>query len=199
MEVTHSRWLEAQQHERKFHNEDFETGRRHYAESYRQYFEYLGITEPVGIVCEIGPADFPALGYINHAKGSFIIEPMPSEHLKRFGIPVVTDMAEDAEYQVDEVWLFNVLQHVIDPYKIVERAKAQANVIRFFEPINYGIDDCHPWNLTMEMFKGWFGDCVFHYPGGQQVTNFHTHECAYGVWRKKGSYIMGQPGPELNF
>lgn len=182
--ITHDRWLKAQAAERQFHNEDFETGKRHYANSYLQYFAYLNIIDPVGVICEIGPADFPALGYISHAKGSLIIEPMPSDHLKRFNIPILQMMAEDAIYKVDEVWLFNVLQHVVDPYKIVERAKSQSDCIRFFEPINYGINDCHPWNLTMEMFENWFGDCVQHYPFNDNAKQFHTWECAYGVWRK---------------
>lgn len=181
-----SRWQKAQEAERKFHNEDFETGKAHYAKSYKQYFLWLSINPDLkGMnVIEIGPADFPALGYCaNIGANSLIIEPMPSDFLRRFNLPVSTDMAEDAVYNADEVWLFNVLQHVRDPYAIVERAKKQAKVIRFFEPINYGIDDCHPWNLTMEMFRDWFGDCVRHYKGNPQAEAFHTHECAYGIWR----------------
>lgn len=185
--VTQQQWLKAQEEERKFHNEDFETGFHHYLDSYAQYFEHLDIHYNLAgkNVVEIGPADFPALGYCkNRGKNCLIIEPMPSEHLKRFEIQINTGMAEDVVYEADEVWLFNILQHVIDPYKIVERAKNQSKVVRFFEPINYGINECHPWNLTMEMFREWFGDCVKHYPAGQNVKNFHTWECAYGVWEK---------------
>lgn len=184
--VTPERWQQAQAAERSFHNEPFEVGYDHYAISYHQYFWHLGIDSDLQgkKIVEIGPADFPALGYCSNIGESFIIEPMPSEHLKRFNIPVMQECAEDAEYKADEVWLFNVLQHVIDPYKIVERAKAQSDVVRFFEPIEYGIDQCHPWNLTHDMFKGWFGDCVKIWEAGQQVINFHTWQCCYGVWRK---------------
>lgn len=183
----HNRWRAAQEAERRFHNETFEQGLQHYRESYAQYFKHLGIDYDLKgkNIVEIGPADFPALAYChNLGKDCLIIEPMPSEHLKRFNIPIITDLAEDAEYTADEVWLFNVLQHVIDPGKIIERAKKQASVIRFFEPINYGTDDCHLWNLTFDMFKEWFGNAVQHYPAGQPVKNFHTWECAYGVWTK---------------
>jgi hypothetical protein len=185
--VTNERWQQAQAAERAFHNEPFEQGFEHYRESYHQYFQHLQIDSDLkGLnIVEIGPADFPALAYCtNRGEGCLIIEPMPSEYLKRFDIPISTAMAEDAEYKADEVWLFNVLQHVIDPYKPVERAKAQSKVVRFFEPIDYGVNECHPWNLTMEMFKEWFGDCVKFYPAGQEVHNFHTWECAYGVWVK---------------
>ncbi|HEU5290949.1 MAG TPA: hypothetical protein VFU05_09925 [Cyclobacteriaceae bacterium] len=186
--ISKERWDAAQIAERSFHKEDFQTGYNHYAESYRQYFQHLGIDYDLQgkNIVEIGPADFPALAYCKNAgTGSIIIEPMPSEHLKRFGLTIKTDLAEDAEYQADEVWLLNVLQHVMNPYEIVERAKKQASVIRFFEPINYGIDDCHPWNLTMDMFREWFGEVVKYYPPNQPVKNFHTWECAYGVWIKK--------------
>lgn len=186
--VTQERWLKAQEAERSFHNEDFETGKEHYGVSYEQYFKHLGIDPDLKEknIVEIGPADFPALGYCrNIGSKSLIIEPMPSDHLKRFGITILNELAEDAQYEADEVWLFNVLQHVIDPYKIVENAKKQVSVIRFFEPINYGVDQCHPWNLTMEMFNSWFGESAKYYPPNPDAIKFHTWECAYGVWTKK--------------
>lgn len=183
--VTHDRWQQAQLAERKFHNEDFETGKEHYGISYDQYFNYLGIDKDLKgkNVIEIGPADFPALAYCeNLGEGCAVIEPMPSENLKLSGLRVIKDLAEDADYEADEVWLMNVLQHVISPDMIVERAKKQSKAIRFFEPINYGVDVCHPWNLTMEMFKGWFGD-VNYYPFNPGAFRFHTWECAYGVYK----------------
>lgn len=186
--VTIETWQKAQEAERRFHHEDFETGKIHYDSSYKQYFQFLNINNNLKgkNIVEIGPADFPALGYcFNLGTECKIIEPMPSEHLKRFGINICTDLAENAIYESDEVWLFNVLQHVIDPYKIVERAKKQSKVIRFFEPINYGINECHPWNLTMSMFIEWFGECVKYYDFNNEAVNFHTWECAYGIWRKE--------------
>lgn len=83
-----------------------------------------------------------------------------------------------------EVWLFNVLQHVEDPELIVKWSK-QADIIRFFEPINCGTDECHLHNLTLEMFQEWFGDCVKYYPANPGAKNFHTAECAYGCWTRK--------------
>lgn len=185
--ITKQRWLEAQNEERKFHNSANSNeveARKHYLDSYRQYFEFLEIDFDLKgkNVVEIGPADFPALSYCsNLGEGSFVIEPMPSEILKSTGLKIVQELAEDLDYKADEVWLMNVLQHVINPYKIVERAKKQSKIIRFFEPVNYGVDVCHPWNLTMDMFIGWFGE-VKHYPGNPNAVNFHTWENAYGVY-----------------
>lgn len=179
-------WQAAQIEERKFHTEGFHEGREHYGLSYDQYFEYLGIDKDLQgkNIIEIGPADFPALAYCRNLGECAVIEPMPSENLKLSGLKIITDVAEDVEYEADEVWLMNVLQHVIDPNKIVERAKRQSKVVRFFEPINYGVDVCHPWNLTLEMFKGWFGDCVKYYPFNKDAFRFHTWECAYGVYER---------------
>jgi hypothetical protein len=186
--VTKEQWQLAQLEERKFHTESFQEGRLHYAESYNQYFRYLNIDLNLQFkdICEIGPADFPALDHcFNLGPKSFVIEPMPSENLKRTGLKIVQEPAEDFPYLVDEVWLMNVLQHVMDPYKIVERAIKQSKIIRFFEPINYGVNECHPWNLTLDMFKNWFGDAVNYYPPNQPVHNFHTWECVYGVYNCK--------------
>lgn len=186
--VTKEVWDKAQIEERKFHTEGFHEGREHYGLSYEQYFKYLGIEYDLQgkNIIEIGPADFPALAYCkNLGEGCAVIEPMPSENLKLSGLKIINAMAEDVEYDADEVWLMNVLQHVIDPTKIVERAKKQSKVIRFFEPVNYGIDVCHPWNLTLDMFTEWFGiENVNYYPFNKEAFRFHTWECAYGVWKQ---------------
>ena len=37
------------------------------------------------------------------------------------------------EFKVDEVWIYNVLQHCKDPKKIIQRATESAPVLRIFE------------------------------------------------------------------
>ncbi len=188
--VTIETWAAAQIEERKFHTEGFHEGREHYELSYNQYFEYLGIEKDLKgkKVIEVGPADFPALAYCFNGTDCAVIEPMPSDNLKLSGLTIIKEMAEDVVYEADEVWMLNLLQHVLNPDKIVERAKKQSKVIRFFEPINYGIDACHPWNLTMDMFKNWFGD-VNYYPANPTAFRFHTWECVYGIWTDKRQWV----------
>lgn len=179
-------WLQAQAEERKFHTMSRMEGVAHYSSTYYQYFKLLGIDKDLRGKCvaEVGPADFPALMMCTGVGQSFIVEPMPSKILQTFQIPIVTQMAEDVDFSgCDEVWLLNVLQHTLDPGKIVENVK-KAKVVRFFEPINYGVDACHLHNLTMEMFEGWFGDVVKYYPKNDKAVNFHQWECAYGVWSR---------------
>lgn len=175
-------WNEAQIAERSKHNMSYDEGLKHYRKTYRQgYFKYLNINPILNgkKVAEIGPADFPALAYCEGTENSLIVEPMPSDILESFKIPIVCYPAEDMDFSdFDEVWIFNVLQHVIDPGKIVDNAK-KAKCVRFFEPINFGTDECHLHNLTMEMFVEWFGEAKY-YPKNDKAEAFHTWECAYG-------------------
>lgn len=192
MEDIMNRWQLAQQEERKHHSGTLEDGVEAYRESYRQYFSYLK-TQPEQkgkIIMEIGCADVPALMFCENYATSYIIEPLPSpillELTKDLPITILVSPAEHLEFPVvDEVWLFNVLQHVIDPDVIIDKCKKAANVIRFFEPINDGVDLCHLHTFTLEYFQKHFGNCVTHYPNHTgQVKNFHEHESAYGIWTK---------------
>ena len=55
----------------------------------------------------------------------------------------------------DEVWIYNCLQHVNDPAKVLENAKSLGRLIRIFEWLNTGSDVCHPHNLTTELLTKW--------------------------------------------
>lgn len=176
-------WEKAQIAERQQHRMDVNDAIKHYAESYRQYFEYVGINSDVTgkVIAEIGPADIPGLYYCQGTEKSFVVEPMPSEILPTLGIKVRKMKAEKIDYsKVDEVWLFNVLQHVEDLYKVVEKAK-KSKVVRWFEPIYQGTDACHLHNLTDDMFMGWFGHSN-RYIAKPDVKAFHTATCSYGVY-----------------
>ena len=70
--------------------------------------------------------------------------------------------AEDADkiYKAnsfDEVWIYNVLQHVHDPAKIIANAKHLAPVLRIFEWIDMPVYPGHPHSLTKESLEGWIG------------------------------------------
>jgi hypothetical protein len=189
--ITQERWNEAQIAERKAHIHSFEDGRAWYGKIYQRYFDYIGLSLDVQgkSILEIGCADFPALGYCHNIGKSYIIEPMPSDYLNRMiegkDITLFKEPCEELTLpKVDEVWLLNVLQHVIDPDVIINQCKDAAKVIRFFEPINYPIEPCHPHQFTLDYFRGHFGDCVKHYPMNPTEPEFHTWENAYGVYEK---------------
>lgn len=188
------RWQIAQEEERKHHTGSLEQGICAYAHTYDEYFRYTGggRHQKGKKIIEIGCADIPGLYYCSGFKRGIVIEPMPSNILIELAkstepnIEIIKAPAEDIEFpKVDEVWLFNVLQHVIDPDVIINKAKAAAKIIRFFEPINDHIDLCHLHSFTLDYFKGHFGDCVIHYEDHKgRVQGFHEHECAYGTWIK---------------
>ena len=188
-------WKQAQLHERQAHTEPESVGWDHYRQSYRQYFNYTGVAMDLQgkSVIEIGPADYPALAYCTNYGPSIIMEPMPSTILESFVsrnklIALLKEPAETYEFPpVDEVWLFNLLQHVINPDIIVRKAKEAAKVVRFFEPINMPTDTMHLHTFSLNTFYAWFGNCVRHYPDNPHAVNFHTHECAYGAWIKENN------------
>lgn len=64
----------------------------------------------------------------------------------------------------DEVWIYNVLQHVDDPGLVIERAWAaldstsdETSVIRMFEWIGVPAHEGHPHELTEAALNGWLG------------------------------------------
>jgi hypothetical protein len=59
--------------------------------------------------------------------------------------------------EFDEVWVYNCLQHVEDPAKIVQNARGLGAVVRAFEWVNVGVCAGHPWNLTAELLDEWYG------------------------------------------
>jgi hypothetical protein len=66
------------------------------------------------------------------------------------GINRIYRPAEDFELpDVDEVWLYNVLQHVQDPSLILKKI-INIPVIRIFEWINCPTNDAHPHSLSKE-------------------------------------------------
>lgn len=59
--------------------------------------------------------------------------------------------------QFDEVWIYNVLQHVEDPAKVIANARAVAPVLRLFEWIDIPAHEGHPHMLTREKLDQWTG------------------------------------------
>lgn len=67
----------------------------------------------------------------------------------------------------DEIWMYNCLQHVDDPFEILRRMLKCAHAgttFRVFEWIDLGVCPGHPWNLTEDMFWKVFGGDDFERP-----------------------------------
>lgn len=71
------------------------------------------------------------------------------ERYKAHGIEFINKPAEEINlYGFDEAWIYNVLQHVIDPTEVVEKAKKAGKIVRIYEWVNTGTNVGHPNNLT---------------------------------------------------
>jgi hypothetical protein len=57
----------------------------------------------------------------------------------------------------DEAWIYNCLQHVEDPAKVIDNAKRCAKLIRLFEWIDCGTSEGHPHELTEAKLNEWLG------------------------------------------
>jgi SAM-dependent methyltransferase len=58
---------------------------------------------------------------------------------------------------VDEVWIYNVLQHVDDPEKVIANARRVSKRIRIFEWIDIPPYEGHPHMLTRQLLGKWLG------------------------------------------
>jgi SAM-dependent methyltransferase len=59
----------------------------------------------------------------------------------------------------DEVWIYNVLQHVVDPQKVLQNAIASAAKLRIIEWVNIPPHPGHPHMLTAEALLQWLPGC----------------------------------------
>ncbi len=87
-----------------------------------------------------------------------VIDPSPypqwvKDRYQYFGIEYESIKAEDMnESGWDEVWLFNVMQHIDNPDQAFENIIKSAKVIRIFEWLNTPIDESHPSSFTKEWY-----------------------------------------------
>lgn len=76
------------------------------------------------------------------------------------GIDVLQDIGENIPNVMetyDEVWIYNCMQHAVDPEKIIANAKRVAPILRIFEWIDIPAHDGHPHELTEESLNKWIG------------------------------------------
>ena len=74
-----------------------------------------------------------------------------------YGQETGEEIPYDFPQKLDEVWIYNVLQHTKDPEKIIENAKRVGKVIRIFEWIDHEANEMHPHTLTEENLNKWLG------------------------------------------
>lgn len=177
------KWLRAQREEYQCHeNKDFYIS---YYENCAELLDYNLDLNGKSII-EIGPARVPFLSICRNWGKAYVIEPLSFSDTKEFysqkGIQEINQSAEQTDFpEVDEIIIFNVLQHVMDPVFIINKSKVAAKSIYFIEPINTGVDNMHLWSFDLNFFKQHFSNTLV-YKGGTR-KGFHGVDCAYGVWK----------------
>lgn len=82
------------------------------------------------------------------------------ERYKAHGIKFLNMAAEKINTvarKYDEVWIYNCLQHTINPEEIIKKARKVSRVIRIFEWIDAGVTVGHPQDLKEELLNKWLG------------------------------------------
>jgi len=142
-------------------------------------------------VLDIGSGPISMLLKCIDCKGCIAADPCdyPSwvqDRYKLHGVTYLKSKGEDLnklKTVFDEVWIYNVLQHVDDVKKIVDNALKCSKIIRIFEWIDTGTTPGHPNNLTQVWLDG-----LLKGEGKVSILNEPTlrGKCYYGVF--KGEY-----------
>tara|TARA_R110002096_G_C14305937_1_gene698953 strand:+ start:42 stop:710 length:669 start_codon:yes stop_codon:yes gene_type:complete len=114
-------------------------------------------------ILDIGGGPTSILLKTHDHKDSKVVDPLkyPEWTIERYkanNIEYVCKSGEDFdETGYDEVWIYNCLQHVLDPQKIIENAKKAAPVLRIFEWIDIPAHKGHPHELKEDKLNEWIG------------------------------------------
>jgi hypothetical protein len=113
-------------------------------------------------ILDIGGGPVSILLKLNFKKG-YVFDPCNypnwvSERYKENNIDYQKIKGEDIkDIKVDEVWIYNVLQHTDNPQKIIENALKASKVIRIFEWVEEPISDGHIHTLHKDELDKWLG------------------------------------------
>lgn len=120
-------------------------------------------------VLDIGGGPVSVLLKTRNAGRRVVVDPClypewVSARYEAAGIEYVVEYGEHIDQLValhrttfDEVWIYNVLQHTMDPEKIIQNARAIGKVVRIFEWIDTPPTLGHPHTLTKENLDRWLG------------------------------------------
>lgn len=91
----------------------------------------------------VDPCEYPYWVKLRYASAGIDYQRMPAEKINEEGY--------------DEVWIYNVLQHVEDPELIIKNALKAGKVLRIFEWVDIPPHEGHPHMLTEEKLNEWIG------------------------------------------
>lgn len=115
-------------------------------------------------VVDIGGGPSSLLLKCNNLGTSIVVDPLKfplwvTERYKEKKVEYIQSKGEDMVLKgFDEVWIYNCLQHVENPEKIISNALEAAPVLRIFEWVDIPPHPGHPHELTKFKLDNWI-DC----------------------------------------
>ena len=163
--VFRNMWEAAQQHERDWWGT--EPGPRWDEEIAKQqtYARLMGLPQDLTMsgktILDVGCGPVSMLLRATHS-GAVGVDPllMSEETRAKYAQANVTLYRSKAEEfepprHFDEAWMYNCLQHVDDPNKVMAMLLQSADCVRIFEWIDMPVDPTHPNTLRVDQFERW--------------------------------------------
>ena len=158
-------WGEAQKWEKAWWTEDKYEGEKQKQALYAPFMGIYDLNFNTKSILDLGCGPVSMLQRATFKKAT-AVDPLDYDDVKiysSFGIKRVVMSAEDftADEPHDEVWIYNVLQHVRDPQQVIESAKRnciKGGTIRMFEWVDMPPHVGHPHELKERLFELNFGE-----------------------------------------
>ena len=143
-------------------------------------------------VLDIGGGAYSLLLKANNFKSAFVVDPLLKDHpewvkqryLSKQIYPVYCQGEMIDEFKpkfeiFDEIWIYNVLEHVEDPERVLLNARMFSKIIRLFEWIDTPSNIGHPQSLTENILNTWLDG-----KGKVEVINKNgaVGKCYFGVF-----------------
>ncbi len=166
--IQENRWKEAQSWEKNWHGRCINT----YREETKQlvYARKMGLEISDAIDCQnksiidIGGGCVSLLLKTKNLRNGMVWDPLfyPDWVYERYeaaGLKYWHGRGEnlDPDTIYDEVWIYNCLQHTINPEQVIKSARKRGAVIRIFEWIDIPTNIGHIHTLTEENLDKWLG------------------------------------------
>lgn len=169
-EITKDEWIKCQIYEKESWGNSVYLNNA-LGEIYKQnyYAECMGLIETMNVfdldldgksVLDVGCGPVSMLLRSKNFKRAVGVEPImysddmldiyKSHNITLYNIPAEEMDFGDGEF--DEVWMYNVLQHVYNPYSIIEKLIKYGKRVRIYEWIDIPAHEGHPHCLTENFF-----------------------------------------------
>ena len=171
-----TKWEKAQEWELDWHSNCINSF--HEEEKQLVYAEKMGLIPtptpktPVNFdldgksVLDIGGGAYSLLlKCVNFSHGT-VVDPLMAKHPKwvkaryaEAGIVAVSETGEKFKSNMtyDEVWIYNVLEHVKSPKKVIDKTLELGRVVRIFEWLDTRENTGHPHTLKEKQLNKWLG------------------------------------------